>query len=407
MDAKGSLENESTLCRFAAATGRADDVLLFTLNPSFVGATYNPLYMAKGVDPRGVAERVFSTFEPEMSEPYYRDMARELFVNLVIALASTGKQMCMLDILACVSDVRILLHALEQASDAAAVWRIKNRVTKLGDKFDHTFSSLVALLSQYDHPAVNAYSPDIVLERDLESGCIVGFSLPANAYKFLARSIGLIVFQHLQQVGAMRQMRRGPHVPISVFADEFYTFAYEGFIDAVNKLRDADISLLLSHQSLSDLERVSPEFARGIWDNTRNKILLYANDSELCERIAQSVGTRRDVELTVRRAADSYLNQVSMLEASSREVDEFILHPNQLKNLKVGQAYLVQAGVGGDEIHKRSWWRRRKPSDSVRAVGTHLPLLPALPDVERPSYESQGEEVGLGLYDRFIRGAES
>src|SRR5258708_10633084 len=71
--------------------------------------------------------------------------------------------------------------------------------------------------------------------------------------------------------------------------------AQKGFTDSVNKLRDANISLLLSHQTFSDLEKVSKEFAKGIWDSTRNKIVLYQNDPEVCDRIAKALGTEKDV----------------------------------------------------------------------------------------------------------------
>src|SRR5690606_19301195 len=123
---------------------------------------------------------------------------------------------------------------------------------------------LLAAVNRYDHPAVNVYNPDIILEDLFAEGGMVGFSLSANAYKYQAKSIGLIVLQHLQHIGAMRQMdRQVSQTPAYIYADEFYTFAYQGFVDAVNKLRDANLSMLLSHQSMSDLDLVSPEFAKG------------------------------------------------------------------------------------------------------------------------------------------------
>jgi len=254
----------------------------------------------------------------------------------------------------------------------------------------------VTALSQYDHQALNAYDPDIVLEGDLESGQIGNFSQSANAYKFLARSVGIVVLQHLQQIGAERQMSGASRVPASVFADEFYNFAYEGFVDGVNKLRDAGISLLLSHQSWSDLERVSETFAKGVWDNTRNKIIFFSNDQSFCEHVSSSVGTKVGTELTVRRGTDGYLNQVSMLEASQREVDQFLLHPNQIKSLKIGQAYLIQAGIGGTSS---------PAGTSTRVTGTNLVMLPPLPEAERPSPKSPSSETeGLRLYAQFVLG---
>src|SRR5262249_10561653 len=252
-----------------------------------------------------------------------------------------------------------------------------------GRKVGETFTGLLAAVSRYDIPSVNAYDPDIVLEDEIEHAGVVGFFLPANYYKQLARYVGLCVLQHLQQVGALRQLDRSrSQQPLYVYSDEFYTFAYEGFTDAVNKLRDAHISLLLSHQTFSDLEKVSKELARGIWDSTRNKIVLYQNDPEVCDRIAKALGTKKDVELTVRRSVDVWMNSVSTHEASSKEVDAYNLHPNRIKTLRCGQAYLAQ---------------------SAEFTAVHLQEVPALPKALPPPPKAPAIE-GIGLHDLFVNG---
>ena len=201
------------------------------------------------------------------------------------------------------SEARAIL--LEQTSDRAAKRAVEAQLHQLGDKVGQTFTGLLAAVQRYDHPGVNAYAPDIVLEEDIDAGRILGFFLPANYYKQLARYVGLCVFQHLQQVGALRQLDRARlQTPLNTYADEFYSFADKGFTDAVNKLRDAQISILLSHHTFSDLEKVPPAYAKGIWDNTRNKVVLFQNDFEICERLAKGLGTVKGEELTVRHSVD-------------------------------------------------------------------------------------------------------
>jgi hypothetical protein len=170
-----------------------------------------------------------------------------------------------------------------------------------------------------------------------------------------------------------------------VYADEFYSFAYEGFTDAVNKLRDAQVAILLSHQTFSDLEKVSKEYAQGIWDNTRNKIILYQNDAEVCERIAKALGTAKGVELTVRRSADVFLNANSTLEASSREVDSYRCHPQRIKTLKCGQAYLAQ---------------------DADFVGVNLRQVPDLPPAVPPAPGVAADVEGLRLHELFVHGTQ-
>jgi hypothetical protein len=408
LDAKGSMENEEMLAAIAAATGRREGLRIFTLNPGRSVHTFNPLYMVSDAEPRQVAERVFSTFESDLDVQYYKDMARELWVALVMAVASSGKQATMLDLAAAIAEPEVMIHALSLADDRAAVQTIKNRYAQLekARKLSATYTGLLAAVRRYDHPALNTYNPDIVLEDLLDAGGIVGFSLSANAYKFQARAVGLIVLQHLQHIGALRQMDRTRNQdPLYVYADEFYSFAYEGFIDAVNKLRDARVSMLLAHQDLSDLDRVSAEFARGVWGNTRNKIVLYQSDPELCERLAAAAGTRKATKHTKRVSVDGFLQQASTLESSAREVDEYVLHPNRLKALRTGQAYLVQTGVGDGAAAAPPWWcpwARPAPPEATRVVGVNLAPLKPLPPAEPPAPAPRDTDSGIGLHKLFL-----
>ena len=382
LDGKGSEENEQRLASMAEVAGRRDAVKMFTLNPFRPSHTYNPLHLAANADPQAVAERVFSTFSSDMDVPYYRDQSSRFFVALVSALAATGKRFTMLDVAAAIASRDVLAFALRQSSDRKACRSIEAQIRQLGRRVGETFTGLLAAVQRYDAPRVNAVDPDIVLEDEIENAGVVGFFLPANYYKQLARYIGLCVLQHVQQVGALRQLDRSrSQLPLYVYADEFYTFAYEGFTDAVNKLRDANISLLLSHQTFTDLEKVSREFARGIWDNTRNKIVLYQNDPEVCERIAKALGTKKDIELTVRRSVDVWMNSVSTHEASSKEVDAYRCHPNRIKALRCGQAYLAQ---------------------DADFTAVHLQEVPTLPVVAAPAPKVPAVE-GIGLHELFLR----
>jgi hypothetical protein len=90
------------------------------------------------------------------------------------------------------------------------------------------------------------------------------------------------------------------------------------------------------------LELVSKEFAMAVWDNTCTKDILHQDSPELCERIAQTMGTHQVNELTVRRKRGPLMTSLSTGEASSRMVDAYRLHPNAIKGLaRCGQGYLL------------------------------------------------------------------
>jgi hypothetical protein len=86
-------------------------------------------------------------------------------------------------------------------------------------------------------------------------------------------------------------------VGLQVFLDEFASFAYNGFIDLIDKCRSARVGLLLAHQSLGNLQRdnLSKSFKDEIVDNTYTKFFLSLKD-ETAEWASRQLGTRKVVK---------------------------------------------------------------------------------------------------------------
>ncbi len=123
---------------------------------------------------------------------------------------------------------------------------------------------------------------------------------------------------------------------------EFAVFAGETFIQAINKARSANIWWTIAHQSYSDLEAISPAFAEGVWDNCRTKIILSQRNADLCEKISSELGTFQKIERTERISEGMFFTRNIMGDASTKLVDEYVLHPNYIKNLHpYGQGYVV------------------------------------------------------------------
>jgi intracellular multiplication protein IcmO len=384
LDAKGAEDNEQRFLAMAAAAGRLPDVRILTLNPGRVTHTYNLLHMTPDAQPPAIAERIFSSFEADMDNPYYKGQARLFFTNLVCALAGTGKPFHILDALAATTNPEILDHALQLTSDGAAKRKLISQINQLGKDAPKALTGLSEALQRYDHPAVNAYDPDIVLEHCMDESGVLGFFLPVNYYRYLARYVGIVILQHIQQVGAQRQLDRSRlQTPFGIFADEFYNFAYEQFITSLNMLRDACVNFHLAHQSIADLERVSPEFAAGVLDNCRTKLILRQNNPDLCERLAKSLGTEKAQEMTLRRSADEWMNKSNMLEASTKEVDQYRLHPSRIKMLRTGQGYLLQ---------------------DADFTALNMQILPPLPEAPPMLLPRRQTKQGLDLYKLLVEG---
>jgi hypothetical protein len=232
---------------------------------------------------------------------------------------------------------------------------------------------------------VNAYEPDIIFENVLEQNQIVYVQLPANLFPIQAKAMGRMMLLDVQQEGSLRQVFRQTRnqTPFSVNVDEFYTFADISVIDSLNKLRDANLEFTLAHQSLADLELVSKEFASAVWDNTRTKDILSQDNPELCEKLAKSIGTQQEVQLTIRRQQGALMTQLITGDASSKLVEGYKLHPNAIKSLaRCGQGYIYN-------------------DEGIRAID--YGMLPAdLATDYTINCLSQSQARGLRLYEQFV-----
>jgi hypothetical protein len=340
MDAKGSSENVAMVQNLARKCGREQDLRIFALAYPEWSHSYNPVWPC--TDPDATAERIFSVFS--MDNEYYRGQAWLMFRNLIRLMAGTGMPFNLIDVRTALIDDEAREHVYESSKDLRAQHEVESQLNQLGRRRLETFTGLYNALADYDHPLLNTYSPTIVLEDVVNKRGICYVNLPANRYPILAPSVGKILLQHLQAIGAMRQIDRARYDqhPFTVFIDELNRFAFPNLVPALCMLRDAKVQFVLSHQSLGDLEQVSLVFTRQVKDNTRCKIFLYENDPDHLEKVSRSYGTRTAFKRTVRFSLGPLWTFLNTGEVSNREVEEFILHPNALKSLApFGQGYVL------------------------------------------------------------------
>lgn len=412
MDAKGSDENIRVVKAIAQLAGRAHQLRVFSLpawnQPHLASHTYNMVHVRPrgpgdpGGDPVATAERVFAGLTPELGDnQYYNTQARIMFDNLcrllhgIVDEQGRGLPFTVRDLAVCLKGIggaegqgwlEALNFCRQRSLDQEAAREITSQLARLNHDVQKVFSGIIGALDKFQSPLVNAYDPDLVFEEALQENLIVYAQLPANLFPIQAKAMGRIMLLDVQQEGSLRQVFRQSRnqTPFSVNVDEFYTFADVSVVDSLNKLRDANLEYTLAHQSIADLELVSKEFAVAVWDNTRTKDILNQDNPELCEKLAKSVGTHQEIELTVRRQQGALMTQLVTGDASSKLVEAYRLHPNAIKGLaRCGQGYLYN-------------------DEGIRPVVYGMLPQELAVDLQLPSRE-QNDARGLRLYERFIR----
>ena len=67
-------------------------------------------------------------------------------------------------------------------------------------------------------------------------------------------------------------------IPFSVFVDEFDAFATESFAEFQNKGRSSNFMITIAHQTISDLDKVSPVFRGQIMGNANVRFVFRQDD---------------------------------------------------------------------------------------------------------------------------------
>lgn len=184
------------------------------------------------------------------------------------------------------------------------------------------------------------------MEQAIRAGDIIVFSLDAAGAPQTARTIGTLAVQDLcATFGRLARDGWGKtHMCLTVL-DEFSALGTPRVADLYARARSAGGAVLLATQDLdADLEGVSAQFAASVRTNANVWLVLRQTRGEAADAIARDIGSRLAWKETVQVEED--WDALGGMHAASgvgslREVDEFILHPNDIKSLPQGGAYLV------------------------------------------------------------------
>lgn len=189
----------------------------------------------------------------------------------------------------------------------------------------------------------------------IEEKGVILFSLDSLTYPEQARLLGRLIIADIKtQISYHARHRSGQKV--SLIFDEFNVFASGNVVDLVNKSRSAGFEAVLAFQSLADIDRLEhgAEIRRQIIQNCNTLIVQRQNDPSDAEELARAIGTKDDFQMTYQTSTDGITGL-----GSARAVKEFKVHPDVIKELKTGEAYVKRHTSKGMSI-KKVWIKALK-----------------------------------------------
>lgn len=343
IDGKGSKDVPVVLKREIAKHKLDVWVHEFDLDQPKASVTINPLKLGT---PQQIVDRIFSSFE--FQDPFYRAVQYDICGYLIRLIFELKEAVTFKFLHELLTDEKILAdkikglpegHTLKKALIEFLKTPAETRKQKLAGLTSQLSPFAVGELSAF----VNGGDGEVSLKDVMDSNKptqLLMMSIPTLKYQKIGHQLGKLILQDLAYCVGDREKERFNDF-CSVFLDEFSEFAYEGFVSILNKARSAKVGLHLSHQAMSDLSRVSPDFAKSVVTNTNVKCILGLNDPETADYFARHLGTETEMKFTDQVEEEGYFKtKKSTGRGSMREVESYRVHPNILKRLINGRGVL-------------------------------------------------------------------
>ena len=352
LDGKADQSFLNKMYSYAVRYNRQNDFKVFSLANPAISSTYNPFCEGS---PEQIAERFFSTLN--ITDPYYASIQFSALRTILELLIKRGEKPMPGVIRELLRNKETLSQWLMGLEDRNLRQDISALLEDSEDEFLKKYSGLVTALGHFSKgssaPLYNTRFPEIDILEAIKRKQIIYFQLPTMQFPFLGEATGKLVLQSLQS--AVSEIQVGGRVPeslFSVYLDDFNDYIYPGFASLLNKSRSANVGVVFSHQSLGDLEKVSPDFKQIVVTNTNIKVIMRSNDPESAEHFAKLIGTQTSEKATHRRSR-TLLGAQDTGEQSVRETEEYKFHPNVIKSeLKRGEGIVVIPHPNGTEVKR-------------------------------------------------------
>lgn len=178
------------------------------------------------------------------------------------------------------------------------------------------------------------------IKKAREEKAIVLVMLNGLEYSDFARGVGKLVLNDIKNTLGDITKIKGYHDSFLCVYDEMSVYFCDMIVDIVNKARSLGGTNILATQTISDIDKIDENVRRSVIGNMHGFVLLKQADDKSAEALAKAVGTKYSTEITSKM--DSFGKTG---DGTSKIVDEFKVHPNDLKELPLGVAYWVDTMV--------------------------------------------------------------
>jgi type IV secretory pathway TraG/TraD family ATPase VirD4 len=341
IDMKGSPAFARVLADAAAAAARP--IKVWTLDG---GAHWNPLAHGNATE---LKDKLIGT--ERFTEPHYQRAAERYIQTAlqVLTLARADRPPTLQEVVA-LMDPRRLATALRHL-DRSDRERVQDYLAGLTPDQHSAIRGLQTRLAVLTESHTGAYlarpvdpsTSEIDLRASLSGSEVVVFSLNSSRYGKLASQIGTLAVQDLVAASGDRLLEpsRGRSLqPAVIGIDEFSALGADHVAALLARGRESGMPVFVATQELADLERAAAGLEDLVLGVTAVKIIHRQEVPSSAQTIAQIAGTQEVWDET-RQIGGGLLGGFDTGRGTRRRVERYIVHPNEIKTLRTGEAVVI------------------------------------------------------------------
>ena len=184
---------------------------------------------------------------------------------------------------------------------------------------------------------------EIDLRAALSGPGVVLFSLNSSTYGKLAAQLGTLAVQDLVCAAGHRLSEQPPGVKppqAYIVIDEGSALGGDHVLALFARCREAGVGVLTATQELADYDRAAPGLRDQVLGNTAVKLVHRQEVPSSAQTIAQLAGTEKVWEETQQIGGPAGVS-LRTGRGTRRQVERFIIDPNEIKGLRTGDAVLI------------------------------------------------------------------
>lgn len=354
LDMKGDRESIEEMIHFVKESGRENDLEIFSISDADISGHYNLVEEGNATE---IRDKIIGAMV--WTEEFYKAQAMSYLLKILTVLVwfrdHQGKRFDLHTVYLGVCSAKFIdeLQATIPESERRLKGYLEECYKLLVDRANSAnlmgFRSQLESLLLTDFGERLRYQPDepgieneskkksVNLFHAVNSQKLVFIFLDSRRYGESARAVAKMIVKDLIATSARidAEIPKAQRKPFVCFVDEFADIADESFMAFPDRARSSKMSLVLSHQDLSDLKKVSEEFYSRMTANMSTLYAFLQSVPESAESVASRGGTRTVWKETL-KAERFWFFSYKTGDKSLREVEEFHVHPNVIKSLGVG-----------------------------------------------------------------------